>query len=416
MEPKRIVWAALAACVIYMLPNAGAEDWPEWRGPRRDGIYRETGLLKQWPEGGPKQLWTAPLGEGYSCFAVADGRVFTLYQAEGEQRLIALDEKTGDKLWEKKTGVGYFNRFGNGPRSTPTVDGDRVHALDAMGNLLCAKAETGDIVWSQNILKEYGAPNLKWAVSMSPLVDGPRLIVNPGKSDGSSVVALDKMTGKVIWRALDDLAGYSSPKIREIDGVRQLLVFTGQAIVGLTPEEGRELWRHPWRTKHDVNAATPIVKDDTVFITSGYNHGCALLAIDKDDPTTPAKVVWESRGIRGQFSTPVLIDGHLYGFDEKILTCVEYATGRQIWKQRRHGETLFGKGSLLYADGLFYILTEQGATVMLARLSPEPDGLEVVSQVEGLVGPKCWTMPVIANGRLYLRDEAKMICLDVKAK
>lgn len=400
--------AAVLAGLILLAGSAFAKDWPQWHGPNRDGISKETGLLKTWPKEGPKVLWQTPLGLGYSCVAVADGRVFTQFQKDGAQWAVALDEKTGKELWKVRTGDEYKVMDFHGPRSTPTVEGKLVYLADAQGNLLCLEAATGKIVWQQNILKEFSAQNLQWGVSMSPLIDGDLVLVNGGQSKGASILALNKKDGKLVWKSQDDKGGYASPNIYKISGQRQAIFFTGEAVLGVAPKDGKLLWRHPWATKYDVNAATPVIKGDYVFVSSNYGAGCALLKIDLK-ATPPVKEVWKSKVMKAQFGTPVLLGDFLYGFDDATLVCVDYMTGKKMWEQPG-----LNKGALCYADGLVFIVGEKG-NLVLGKVSPEK--FEKIAEVNGLIaGPHAWTMPVVANGRLYLRDEAKLVCLDVKAK
>ncbi|MBN1866038.1 PQQ-like beta-propeller repeat protein [Candidatus Sumerlaeota bacterium] len=403
---ERSVLTIFLSCLAAS--SALGDDWSQWRGPNRDGISQESGLLASWPPGGPQEVWRVDLGEGYSCMSVSEGRVFTMFQRDGSQWLIALDEKTGDRLWRIRMGPAYDNKNGSGPRSTPTVEGTRVYAFDALGDLVCADTATGKEIWRCQTLTEFGAKNLAWAVSMSPLVDGEKLLANVGESNGSSIVAFDKNNGKVIWKALDDMAGYSSPMEHKMGDKREIVFFAGTGALGLNPENGELLWRFPWKTSYDVHSATPILQDDLVFISSAYDVGCALLRIDLDAaPDARVKEVWRSRVMRSHFGTPILVDGYLYGFDNGTFRCVEFMTGESKWELKG-----FQKGSLVIAGGMSCVLGERGR-LALAKLTPE--ACEIVSEVEGLVGPKCWTMPVVANGRLYIRDESKLLCLDVKA-
>jgi outer membrane protein assembly factor BamB len=400
--------ATVLAGLIMLAGAAFGKDWPQWRGPNHDGISKETGLLKTWPQAGPKVLWQAPLGLGYSCVAVADGRVFTQFQKDGAQWAVALDEKTGKELWKIRTGDEYKVMQFDGPRSTPTVDGKRVFVADAQGNLLCLEAATGKTVWQKNILKDFSAQNLQWGVSMSPLIDGNLVLVNGGQSKGASILALNKKDGTLAWKSQDDKGGYASPNVYEIGGQRQAVFFTGEAVVGISPQDGKLLWRHPWATKYDVNAAMPVVKGDHVFVSSGYGSGCALLKIDLK-ATPPVKEVWKSKVMKAHFNAPILLGDYLYGFDEAALVCVNFMTGKKMWEQAG-----LSKGAIFYADGLAYIVGEKG-NLVLGKVSPEK--FEKLAEVNGLIsGPRAWTMPVVANGRLYLRDEAKLVCLDVKAK
>lgn len=402
---KRVLWAAGLALLTMQAPAA---DWPQWRGPQGDGISRETGLLKQWPAGGPKKLWETALGSGYSAPSIVGGRIFVAYQKDGQQWATALEEKTGKELWKVQSGKEYKNASFDGPRVQPVVDGERVYCLDALGNLQCLQTKDGKEVWKKNILDEYQAKNVQWGVSAGPLVDGERLIVTPGESKGASVVALDKKTGKELWRALDDKAGYAATMKLTLGGKPQIVIYNGFGLVGLVPETGKTMFRYPWPTQHAINSAQPVWQGDTVFISSGYGQGCALVKVDAE-LSSGCQTVWRSKVMKNHFNSMVVIDDYIYGFDDRELVCVEYKTGQLKW--RRKG---FDKGTLLWADGLAYVLGEKG-NLVLAKLTPEK--FELLAEVKGLVSTKrAWTMPVIANGRLYLRDEEKLVCLDIKGQ
>lgn len=400
-------WTGLfvGAWLLAASSGAQAEDWPQWRGPGRDGISKETGLMKVWPQDGPPVLWKRPLGQGFSTFSVVGDRAFTMYQDGAGQYAVCLDAKTGREVWKVRTGSA--NKYGGypGPRSTPTVDGERVYFLDGSGNLFCLEVASGKEVWSGNALSAFQAKNLQWAVSMSPLVMGDVLIVNVGESSGSSVVALNKMSGKYRWKSLSDKAGYSSPILRDINGSPQLVLFLGTGAAGLSPDDGKLLWRFPWKTSYDVHAATPIVDRNRVFITSGYGVGAAMFEIQ---PGNNPRQVWRSKEMKSHFGTPVLVGGHLYGFDMSVFRCLNFETGQSTWK-----EGGLGKGSLMVADGMAYVLGGN-ARMLLGRLTPSR--FEKVSEFRAPLSGRCWTMPVVSNGRLFLRNEQDMVCYDVKAR
>jgi outer membrane protein assembly factor BamB len=387
---------------------APADDWPQWLGPNRDGISREKGLLKSWPPGGPKVLWEKKIGEGLSSFVEAEGRAITLFQAGGSQWAVAFDAATGKELWRVRTGKELPDQKpGNpGPRATPTVEGDRVYALDGHGNLLCLKAADGKVLWARNICEQCGAKRLTWGVAASPLIDGNNLILVVGESEDAAIAALDKMTGELVWKALGQKPGYASPILADLGGVKQFVFFLGTDIVGITRDGKRVLWQYPWKTSYDVNAATPLVKGDQVFVGSGYNKGCALLEIDlKADP--PVKAIWENRELRCQLDTAILHEGYLYGFDDINLCCIEFASGKRMWEEKR-----FGQGALTMADGLLYVLGNGN----LGLVRPTPKGFDMISNVDGILAKRCWTKPTVANGRLYLRDEEQFKCLNVKTQ
>lgn len=399
----------IMASLVLCFGTVWAEDWPQLQGPRRDGISREKGLLKAWPKDGPKVLWRAPLGVGSSCMAVADGRVFTQFQKDGAQWAVAFDEKTGKELWKVRTGIEFKAAQGDGPHSTPTVDGPRVYVMNARGNLFCLDAATGRTIWKQDLLDDPKKKPLVWGAAVSPLVDGPRLLVSGGWDQGASMRALDKLTGKLIWKALDERGGYSSPRIQKLDGIRQAVLMSGAAALGLVPETGRVLWRIP-RTPPDAdNVATPLVMGNKVFVCTSYQKGSTLIQVGNLATSATIKTIWNNKSsLVVHFTTPLLLDGYLYAFDDHGYRCVKMETGEVKWTVPGIHEC----GQIM-ADGLAYILDGEGKLI-LARLSP--GRMEKLSEVSGLVGPKCWTMPVVANGRLYLRDESKLLCLDIRAQ
>ena len=393
--------------LVILLPLASAE-WNQWRGPNRDGKSAESGLLATWPDVGPEQVWQVEsLGEGYSSLAVAKGMLFTPGVKGGKQYLIAVDAKTGEIAWETEHGKPYSNRRGGGPRDTPTVDGGRVYALGGDGNLICADAATGDKIWERHLLKTYGGRNITWGISESPLVDGDRLIVNAG-GPGASIVALDKSTGRELWKTQSDEAGYSSAVAVDIGGVRQYLLFTGEAAVGVLATNGELLWRYTPVSNTTANVATPVVRDNRVFFSSSYGTGCALLRLDSEGGATTASEVYFNRDMRNHYGSSILIDDHLYGFSGRILTAMEFETGEVAWRDRS-----VGKGQMIHADGRLYILSDDG---VVGLVEPDPGQYREISRFE--IGSRefpTWTLPVISDGILYLRDQERLYAYSVKA-
>ncbi len=387
---------------------APAGEWPQWRGPHRDGVSGETGLLSSWPRQGPPVLWKVKGGAGYSGIAVSRGRVFTLIQEGDDEVVLCLDAETGKDHWRVRY-PAHFARDGfEGPRSTPTVDGELVYTVGGTGVLHCLNAATGEKVWRHDLLAEFHAPNLQWGVSFSPLIEGDLVLTNPGGPNGNSIAAFDKRTGALVWHSLDDPAGYSSPVTTTAAGVRHVVFFTGEALVGVAPENGRLLWRYPWPTGFQVNAATPIVVGDYVFISSGYGQGCGLLKIEREaDGPLQARLVYENNQMCNHFGSSVLYQEHLYGFDEKKLTCMELRTGKVVWREKG-----FDKGSLLAADGCLIILGEYGK---LALAEASPAGYREKSSFR-LFRERSWTMPSLAGGRLYARDQEEIVCVDVRQR
>jgi outer membrane protein assembly factor BamB len=365
-----------------------AEDWPHWRGPAFDGISQETAWQANWPENGPKELWRAPVGVGYSSMSVSDGRVFTMGNKDDVDLVSAFDAVSGKALWvhkydcEAKDPNGY-----HGTRVTPTVDGSRVYTLSRHGHLFCLEAASGKVVWSKNFKSDYGAEDPRWGFSGSPLVYGNLLITEVG-GNGSSVVAFDKATGREVWKAGDDKVAYSSIVPFGPEGNQSLAVLSAAGIVGRSPKNGAELWRAAWETRYDVNAATPIVTEGKVFVSSGYGKGCALIGFSGGE----TKTLWENKNMKNHVGTCVLVDGHLYGFDERVLKCLDLATGEEKWSERK-----YGKGSLLLA-GKHWILYSDRGYLAVADLSPS--GCQELTGFQAMEGKDTWALPVLANGLL----------------
>ncbi|MCS6851212.1 MAG: PQQ-like beta-propeller repeat protein [Gemmataceae bacterium] len=400
-----VLMGELQNAVLAAPVAAESNDWPQWRGPRRDGLSLETGLLDRWPEAGPKLVWQAPVGAGYSALAVADGRAITLFQDGDSEAVVCWDAETGKERWRFRYPCRYVNDFGNGPRSTPTISGDLIFAVGATGMMHCLKADTGEKVWVRDLLRDFGAENLQWGVSFSPLVEGGLVYTNPGGPNGRSLAAFHKADGKLAWAALDDVAGYSSPIAVTAAGKRQVVFFTGKRLVGVDPVTGSLLWSYPWETDYDANIATPIAVGDYLFISSGYDRGCALLKVVAEQGTFRIQRVYENTHMRNHFASCVYYNEHLYGFDEATLTCMEFRSGTVRWRERG-----FRKGSLTIADGKLFVLSENGR---LALADASPEAYRERSSYRFSHG-KCWTVPVLCRGKLYLRDEEKVVCLDVK--
>jgi outer membrane protein assembly factor BamB len=407
MSSRPLATLVLALSALALAAPAPAADWPRYRGPGGDGRSGETGLVRGWGGDGPRVLWRLPLGEGYSGMAVAGGRVYTMFASGGDEFALCVDAATGKERWRFRTDANRFDDMGSGPRSTPTVDGSLVYVLGAQGKLYALEAANGRKVWSVDLVADLGGRVPRWGVSASPLVDGDLLLVDAGGRGGKSVVALDKRTGKQRWAASDDVAGYSTPLIVSIGGLRQALFFTGTQLVAVDPANGKVFWRKPWRTEYDVNAAMPVfIPPDKVFISSSYDTGATVLRVTRQGQGAAAEEVWRSRVMKNHFNSSVLHGEYLYGFDDGTLKCVHAATGETKWAERG-----FAKGSLLYADGQLVILSERGLLV-LVEATPQAYRERARSQV--LQG-KTWTMPSLADGRLFLRTERELVALDFKA-
>ena len=400
--PATVALLALASQAMAQT----AAIWPQWRGPNRDGISKETGLLKQWPAEGPPLVWKAAgAGRGYSSFSIADGKLFTMGLRGDREFIVAFDVATGKEAWATPHGSAFRNDRGDGPRGTPTVDGDRLYALGGNGQLSALEVRTGKIVWTKNVLKEFGGENITWGISESPLVLGNKVLVNPG-GPNASIVALNKTDGSVIWKSQSDKAGYSSAIPVEINGATQVVFFTSERAVGLDAKDGRLLWEYARPANNVANVATPIVRANRVFISSDYGTGGGVVEIKPDNK---AQEIWFTKDMRNHHSSSVLIGDYLYGFSSAILTAIKFDTGEIAWRDRS-----VGKGSLVYADGNLYCFSENGV-VGLVEATPagyKEKGRFRIPQ-DSL---PTWTHPVVAGGRLYLRDQDTIYAFDVREK
>jgi outer membrane protein assembly factor BamB len=401
----RIAPMAAAVALAAGATFAVAEDWPQYRGLHQDGISSETGLLKSWPESGPKVLWRVQLGDGYSGISVAGQRVYTMFgNADGEY-LICLGAADGKELWRVRLDSDRADDMGGGPRATPTLDGGTVYALGARAVLAAVDASDGKVLWRKDLKKEVNAVVPRWGVSASPLVEDDLLLVAAGGKPDGAIVALDKKTGALRWKAYSDKPGYSTPLPVEIHGVRQVLFFTGSSLAAVTPEDGKVLWSVPWSTSYDVNAAMPVmVAPDKVFVSSSYDTGAAVFQVTTDGKTWKAEPAWKSRVMKNHFNSSILHEGYLYGFDDGTLKCINALTGEEKWRQRG-----FSKGSLLLADGHLLVFSEDG---VLALVEATPEAYREKARTR-IFDSKTWTMPSLAGGTLYLRDEAEMVALDI---
>lgn len=382
-----------------------AADWPQWRGPNRDGISTETGLLASWPQGGPAVVWkTDGLGEGYSSLAIAGGKIYTQGQRGRQEFVMAFDAATGKKLWETATSRDYRNDRGDGPRGTPTIDGDRLYAMTGDGVVVSMDTATGKTIWSQNIAQKYGGEIPGWGYSESPLIDGGRLIVMPG-GRGASIVSLSKTDGSLQWKAGSDRAGYSSAIVANVGGVRQVIALSGSAAVGVQEDNGELLWRYSKVSNNTANIATPIYHNGSAFLSSAYGTGCALLKLG---PRTMSEVYF-SGDMKNHYSSSVLVDGYLYGYNDSILTAMQFDTGKVAWRNRS-----VGKGSVVYAEKKLYLLGEEG---VMGLAEATPVGYKEISRFSFTKGSlPTWSPPVVANGRLYLRDQDHLTSYDIKAR
>ena len=392
--------------ILFCSGIVNAADWPHWRGPNYDGISKETGWVGIFPESGPKILWEKSIGTGFASITVSDGKAYTMGNIDDQDILYCFDAATGNEVWKKSYPCPLLNNnHEGGPCATPTVDGDAIYTFSKDGDVLRFKTASGDIVWHKNLKKEFGYKPPTWHFSGSPLVMGDLVILNAGTSG----VALNKADGRIAWQSDKDVSGYATGVPFTLNGQDGIAMMVSKEVVALNPATGDVLWRFPWRTSYDINAAEPLISGDTIFITSGYNHGCALLKIDGNKVTE----LWQNKNMSNQVNSSVLWEGFVYGFSGQVggsgkLTCLDFQSGQVKWSQGG-----MGTGSLMLADGKLIILSEAGKLV-IAEASP--DKYKEISSAQILSG-KCWTVPVLANGRIYARNAAgKLVCVDVSGK
>ena len=407
----------LALSTVSVAAAAAPGDWPQWRGANRDDISSDTGLLKSWPAGGPPLAWKATgLGSGYSGVSILGDRLFTAGDRGKENFVVALNRVDGKQIWSAtlgKAGAPGWGGFG-GPRCTPTLDGDRVYALGQYGELVCLEMASGKEVWRKNLQSDFGGKLPEWGFAESPLVDGDKLVCTPGGPQGA-VIALNKLTGEVVWRcaAFTDDAQYSSLLPVEIDGVRQYVQLTQASVAGVAAKDGALLWQAPRKGSVAV-IPTPIYRDNHVFVASGYEAGCNLFKITQTGGVFKASQVYAKKWMENHHGGVVLVGNHLYGYCEKKgWMCQNFKTGEIVWSTKDN----LGKGSLTFADGLLYLRFEENEGT-IALIEATPAGYKETGRFDppDRSKLKSWPHPVVAGGKLYIRDQDVLLCYDVKAK
>jgi outer membrane protein assembly factor BamB len=409
---------ALVAAAAHA--QAAPGDWPTFLGPDHNGISRETGLLKQWPGGGPPVVWREDLGETYSAPSIARGTLVLFHRVGDEEVVEAADPATGKRRWRHAAPTAYSDRYNycGGPRAAPTIDGERVYTLGAEGRLTCLELATGKLVWTRSLHAEYfGEPRQNFfGVGVAPRIIGEAIFLNLGDERTGCVTAIDKAGGKTLWRAGGDGAGYATATPADVGASRQVIFLTRQGGLCCDRADGTILWNYPFRSRayESANAATPLVIGDAVLLTASYGVGSALLKLEERG----FKEVWRNRALGAHFATPIHRDGFLYGFDgrhdeETALTCVRLSDGKVVWS-----EPGYGWGSMTWADDKFIILKADGRLI-LADLTPA--GYREISSVQ-LLSPDCWPAPVLSRGLLYVMRfdhrtrKATIVCLDLREK
>ena len=425
MRPSlRYLPTAILACPLLVVATsistvqtASADDWPQFLGLNRNGISQETGLIDAWPTGGLKEVWRAKGGVGMSGVAVRGDIACTLIQSEGQQRVLAINAKTGANVWSTPVVAAYENGQGEGPRATPAFVGESVFVFTGNGTLARLKVSDGTVEWSHNVLKRHGGKIADYGMACSPLVVSDLVIVQAGASAGT-VVACDIKTGEPRWTSgRGEAAGYSSPAMFTVSGQSQIVAFKGSSVSGIDLKSGNELWKYPYRTDYHCNTASPILVGDKVLVSAGENHGSTMLKIGAKNDNFTVEKIWSSIGggsvMRNEWQTAIHLGDYLYAFDNvgsagpvTHLVCLEAASGKPVWRKTR-----FGKGNMIAADGKLFATTMKGELVVIKAT---PDGYEELGRSKVIETTR--QAPALANGRLYLRDGAEIVCLDARKK
>ena len=418
------VLALLTAIAFASSPESF--DWPQWQGPDRNAISKEKGLLKEWPKAGPPLAWKITgLGGGESAPSIAAGRIYGMSNRGADEVVWALSEKDGKTIWVTRLGPAFQQQEPpgkDGPGCTPTVDGERLYVIGLGGDVSCLQIRDGKIVWQRSFQRDFGGEVPIWSFRESPLVDGDKVICTPG-GEGATIVALDKLTGKTIWKSQvpdDPKAAYASAIAIDFAGQRQYVQLTAKALVGVAASDGKFLWRYDKPSNnYGINCSTPLYHEGQVFAASAYNNGGGLVKLSKEaNGSIKAEEVYFSDKMQNHHGGMILFEGNLYGANGGnsggYLVCLDFKTGNVLWDERR-GEKRAPKGSVAFADGRLYYRLEDG-TMLLIEPSPkqyiergrftQPDRTKLPA----------WAHPVIANGKLYLRDQDVLLCYDVKAR
>lgn len=388
-------------------------DWPQFRGPHRDGVSREIGLLKAWPESGPTELWRVPLGAGFSGTAIVKNQIYTMDSRGDREFVVALAADTGRELWRTPIGKIFKEAAGNGPRSTPTVEGGFLWGLGSFGDFAAFKAEDGQKIWAVNLQEKFGAKMPIYGFVTAPLIVDDLVLIEAGGPDGQTYAAFNKKTGDLAWASHDGQPAYSSPIEVKFNGVEQSVFLDQTGLVALS-RDGEVSWTAPFGRKFPIKVAMPIfVPPDMIVVSASYDIGAMAVRMKPSPKATKkgavlTEIAWENRLLRSHFNSPVYHGGLICGFDNAALKCIDVKTGQPRWTKRGG----LGKGSLIYADGHLIVLSEQGKLLMIEA---DASTYKEKSAVQTLEGPT-WIPPALAQGRLYLRGKSEMVCFDLRAQ
>ncbi|MDH3743671.1 MAG: PQQ-like beta-propeller repeat protein [Acidobacteriota bacterium] len=396
------VAVAVLLAVAPLAAEPGPADWPQFRGSARDGISTETGLLATWPEEGPPEAWRVEIGEGYSAISIVGDRLYTMFAGEHEDDPVefaaAFEASTGKEVWRTVVGEKLDTEFGNGPRATPTIDGDSLYVLGSHGDLAALATADGAEIWTLSLTEAFGSQRPYWGFSTSALVDGDKLVIEGGGGEGKSYAALNKKTGEVLWTTGDGRPGHNSPIALDVMGKRRFVYVAGGKLRCIDADGG-EVWAHEW-PRGETHASPVFIAPNMIYASGAEGIGATLLRVDESSEDSKVEELWQIPHLRNHFSTSVVHEGHIYGFDNATFKSVSVETGELAWAKRG-----LGKGSLIYADGHLLVLSDRGK---LVRAKASPDGYVESGNIEALSG-KTWTAPTLANGHLYLRSHTEMV-------
>ena len=401
-----ILVGAVSAFMMWT-PFAVADDWPQFRGIHRDGVSHEADLAKEWGEKSPKEMWRKPLGPGYSAVSIAGDRLYTMYAAEidgqWKEVAVALSTKDGEELWRTPLGERFDNEFGNGPRATPTVSGDRVYVLDSTGTFAALETKDGSIVWSMDFKEKFGVKTPRFGYSTSVLVDGDQVIVQGGGADGNNYVGINKHSGEIVWSRGSGPAGYTSALPVTVGGKKRFVYVAGGELVCIDAEGG-QVWSHEW-PQGETHAMPIHIPPDKLYMAGAEGVGARLFRVTETDGKGQVELLWEQPFMRNHFSSAVVHEGMIYGFDNATLKAISVEDGKPAWGKRG-----LGKGSLILADGHLLVLSDRGKLLLVEAT---PEAYREKGSVQALEG-LCWTAPALADGRVYLRNHDELVVYDLR--
>jgi outer membrane protein assembly factor BamB len=408
---RRISWHPIVLLVLINAASAKAEEWPKWMGPAGTGISTNS-ILQQWPAGGPKKVWSKNIGLGFSSVVGLNGKIYALAMDGQNDVLSAIDADTGNVIWTQACPVTHkadqpqAKNDANGlpvPEASPTIDGDHIYTYGGGADLICRNLVDGKLLWHINVLDETGASILQWNAASSPLVSENYVYVQGGQ-DGAVAVAVDKSSGEIVWKAEKGIGGYAAPILVMVEGSPQLIVFAGKALFGLDPQFGKTLWKYPWETSYDVNAATPVFQNGNLFITTGYGHGCAMFQVH----ATGVKLEWKGKEISSKYQPCILDNGQLIGNSGGRLKCLKWPTAKTLWSSSK---VELGEGGSFIIDGSRLISISEHGKLSLVEL--DAAGPKVLNEVELFDYDKVWSSPVIYHGKLYVKGKEELVCMEI---